>query len=219
MSQTALRVDTPLWDRVIILASTSPNDVAFFQTQRGKPDPAVPTGPPKTFADTNLGKSMELPDPESFTVQVIRLMFDPGTAEADITKILNTSYLEFRTSGDSITAWAAPTMIVPAGAGFPFSATSTAQNGFPSPSAVYKLVNPIELYIGESFLVYIHFLPGSPGSTAVGAAAALSANVKARCVLEGDHWMVDALADEVDANGKLTGKRVGTRRSAGARGQ
>lgn len=199
MAQTQPITDEPLYDRINILSTTSPQDVPFFTVQLGQTDPnGGTTG--KTYADTNMQRSAQLSEPESFTVRKIRLMADVNTAEADMIKILNTSWLEFQTNGGSIVAWRSPSLIVPAGTGVGFTnaAATTPQNGFNSPSAVYTFVRPLELFINETFKVVIRF----------SSVPSLSALVKLRCVLEGDHYLVNV----TDANG------VSTRRAAGGRG-
>lgn len=185
MAQTAPITDTPIWDRIYLPSTTSPLENLFFAVPRGQPDPNNSSGGAKTKADTSMTRASTLPEPESFTVRKIRLILDANTAEADFATIVNTSWLELRTSGGAIIAWEAPSYIVPAGVGLVFtkSNASTGQNGMPSPAAVYTLVRPVELFIGEQFNVHIFF-----SSTPTFAAA-----VKIRCVLEGDHYMIDVV--------------------------
>lgn len=197
MAQTQPITDEPLYDRVNILSTTSPQDVPFFTVQLGQTDPNGGTAG-KTYADTNMQRSAQLSEPESFTVRKIRLIADVNVAEADMTKIHNTTWLEFQTNGGSIVAWRSPTLIVPAGTGYGYSTTITGQNGFNSPSAVYTFVRPIEIFINETFKVVLRF----------SAVQSLSALVKLRCVLEGDHYLVDVTNDQ----------GISTRRAAGGRG-
>ena len=179
MAQTALITDEPLYDRVYILSTTSPLDLVFFAVPQGSADPNNNTVT-KTPVETNMSSQGRMPNPESFDAYSIRLVPDLDASRADMVKLMNESYVEFRTSGNSIVAWRSASCIITAGTGFPYSGTDSPQLGYPAPQAILKFRRPIIISEGETFSVHLVF----------SSTPSLGANRKVRAFLEGDHYMV-----------------------------
>lgn len=182
MAQSAPITEEPLYDRVFILSTTSPVDLFFFTTPKGLVDPNT-TGA-KTYADTNMTQASRLPNPESFDIESIQLIFDMAATIADETKYFNTSWIEIANSAGSNVAWRGPAKIVLAGAGLvaiggPTSA-NVGQNGYSSVASIMRFQIPIRLDVGETFFVKSSF----------SAVQSLAADNKVHCVLGGKHYTV-----------------------------
>lgn len=192
MAQTPTMTDEPLYDRAVILSTTSPLDVVFFANPKSTTDPNKTTIT-KSFADTNMTQQGgRIGGQQSFDIDSIAIQPDLATLQTDSEKLAKDAWVEIRLDNDQITVWRCPARLVTSGSGIFSQGGPTSSNsgalGFPSPSAIIRFKYLIRVDAGESFSVHYQFA----------STPSLSADCKLSVTLWGTRYMVpvaDAVAN------------------------